>query len=150
MVGERGWYDDGHLSCVEWMEWRLRMGRATAFDKLRVARRLRRRPLVAAAFAEGRIRHCMARSIIRIDDPDPEVDAALIDLAVAGTVREDSSEETGEQSSREDSSARDYPLQRADAFMALVRAGLIAPDGALPSRDHQRLRHSRPSHDSAC
>src|ERR1700721_2748783 len=83
---DHGWYDDGQLSCAEWLMLRTKMARATALEKLRVARQLHRRPLIADAFAKGRLSYSMARIITRIDDPDPDVDAALVDLAEAGTV----------------------------------------------------------------
>jgi hypothetical protein len=83
---DQGWYDDGQLSCAEWLMLRTHMARATAYEKLRIARQLRRRPLIAAAFAQGRLSYSTVRIITRIDDPDPDVDAALVDLAEFGTV----------------------------------------------------------------
>lgn len=83
---DQGWAADGQLSCVEWLMWRTGMSRATAFEKLRIARQLRDRPGVAAAFADGRLSYSAVRAITRIDDPDAGVDAALVDLAVAGRV----------------------------------------------------------------
>jgi Domain of unknown function (DUF222)/HNH endonuclease len=62
------------------------MARATAYEKLRIAHELRRRPLVRDAFADGRLSYSAVRVITRIDWPDPEVDAALIEVAVAGRV----------------------------------------------------------------
>ena len=81
-----GWAADGQLDCVDWLMWRTRMARSTAYEKLRIARELRRRPEVGVAFAEGRLSYSAVRVITRIDGPDPDVDAALIDLAAAGTV----------------------------------------------------------------
>ncbi|MBV9661232.1 MAG: hypothetical protein JO337_08760, partial [Acidimicrobiales bacterium] len=40
----KGWAADGQLSCVTWLTWKGRMGRATAYEKLMVAHQLRRRP----------------------------------------------------------------------------------------------------------
>ena len=31
-----GWAADGQLSCAEWLMWRARMARATAYEKLRI------------------------------------------------------------------------------------------------------------------
>ncbi len=45
------WAAEGQLSCVSWLVWRTNMGRSTAFDKLRVAHQLARRPIVAEALA---------------------------------------------------------------------------------------------------
>jgi hypothetical protein len=49
------WAADGQLSCVSWLVWRTNLARSTAFEKLRVARELERRPLVAEAFRQGRL-----------------------------------------------------------------------------------------------
>src|SRR5712692_3080562 len=76
-----GWAADGQLSCADWLSWRLGMGRSTAFEKLRIAHELRRRPQVAAAFAAGEISYSAVRALTRIDRPDPEVDEALLELA---------------------------------------------------------------------
>lgn len=83
---DQGWAADGQFSCVDWLMWRTKMARATAYEKLRIAHELRRRPLIRQAFAEGRLSYSAVRIISRIEDPDPDVDAALIDLAAAGSV----------------------------------------------------------------
>jgi hypothetical protein len=83
---DQGWAADGQLSCAEWLMWRTAMSRATAFEKLRIARQLQSRPVVADAFADGRLSYSAVRAITRMEDPDPEVDAALVEVAVAGTV----------------------------------------------------------------
>lgn len=62
------------------------MARATAFEKVRIARQLRARPAVAEAFADGRLSYSAVRAMTRIEDPDADVDAALVAVAVAGTV----------------------------------------------------------------
>ncbi len=78
------WAAEGHLSCVSWLVWRTNMGRSTAFDKLRVAHQLARRPIVAEAFRQGRLSYSAVRAITRLDRPDPEVDQALVALAESG------------------------------------------------------------------
>lgn len=83
---DQGWAADGQLSCAEWLIFRTKMARATAFEKLRISHQLRARPVVAAAFADGRLSYSAVRAITRAEDPDPDTDAALVDLAVAGTV----------------------------------------------------------------
>jgi Domain of unknown function (DUF222)/HNH endonuclease len=83
---DQGWAVDGQLSCAEWLMWRSGMGRATAYEKLRIAHELRRRPQVAEAFSAGTLSYSAVRAITRIDDPDPEVDAALIEVAKAGSI----------------------------------------------------------------
>jgi hypothetical protein len=78
-----GWAADGQTSCVSWLVWRTGMARSTAFDKLRVAHELARRPLLAHAFGAGRLSYSAVRAITRLDRPDPAVDAALVALAQA-------------------------------------------------------------------
>jgi hypothetical protein len=83
---DQGWALDGQLSCPEWLMWRTGMGRATAYEKVRIAHELPRRPQVAEAFADGRLSYSAVRAITRLDDPDPEVDAALVEVATAGSI----------------------------------------------------------------
>ncbi len=80
------WSLDGQTTCVAWLCWRLKMGRATAFEKLRVAHELRRRPVLAAAFESGAVGYSAVRAITRLDGPDPAVDEALVAVAISGTV----------------------------------------------------------------
>ncbi|MGH9055489.1 MAG: HNH endonuclease [Acidimicrobiales bacterium] len=81
-----GWMLDGQLSCVEWLIWRAKMARATAYEKLHVAHQLTRRRVLADAFAAGRLSYSALRAICRIEDPDGSVDEALVALAEAGSV----------------------------------------------------------------
>jgi hypothetical protein len=60
------------------------MARSTAFEKLRVAHELERRPVIAEAFRQGRLSYSAVRAMTRLDRPDPEVDAALVQLAQSG------------------------------------------------------------------
>jgi hypothetical protein len=83
---EGGWLVDGQLSCVDWLMWRTGMAKPTAYEKLRIARALARRPLVRAAFADGRLSYSAVRAMARMDDPDPGVDAALVEVACSGRV----------------------------------------------------------------
>ncbi|HEX6714568.1 MAG TPA: DUF222 domain-containing protein [Thermoleophilaceae bacterium] len=53
-LDELGW-DDGYKTLAHWLSWRCGMTVATARDHVRVAQRLRTRPLVAAAFERGEI-----------------------------------------------------------------------------------------------
>ena len=78
------WALDGQLSCATWLVWQTNMARSTAFEKLRVAHQLARRPMVAEAFRQGRLSYSAVRAITRLDRPDPDVDQALVDLAQTG------------------------------------------------------------------
>ena len=60
------------------------MARSTAFEKLRVAHELARRPIVAEAFDQGRLSYSAVRAITRLERPDPDVDEALVELAQSG------------------------------------------------------------------
>ena len=53
----QGWAQDGQLSCADWLCWRARMSRSTAYERLQVAHQLRRRPTLASA-----LRRCRSRS----------------------------------------------------------------------------------------
>ena len=61
-----GWAADGALSCVDWIVWRIGVGRSTAKEKLRVAHEIRRRPSVRAAFAAGDVSYSKVRAITRV------------------------------------------------------------------------------------
>jgi hypothetical protein len=78
------WALDGQFCCATWLVWRTNMARSTAFEKLRVAHELARRPVVAEAFRQGRLSYSAARAITRLDRPDPAVDEALVALAESG------------------------------------------------------------------
>jgi hypothetical protein len=83
---EQGWLADGQLSGAEWLMLRAGMSRTTAYEKLQVAHELRRRPVLREAFEDGRLSYSAMRAMTRMTDPDPGVDAALVDLAQAGSV----------------------------------------------------------------
>ncbi|HUZ44563.1 MAG TPA: DUF222 domain-containing protein, partial [Acidimicrobiales bacterium] len=83
---DEGWALDGQLSCAAWLVWRCGMARSTAYEKLRMARELSRRPVVHAAFGAGEISYSAARAICSLDDVSVEIDTALVDLARSGTV----------------------------------------------------------------
>jgi hypothetical protein len=84
----KGWALDGQLSGVDWLTWKGRMGRATAYEKLMVAHQLRQRPILKEAFHTGRISYSAVRVLARLDGLDPEVETALVELAEVGSVRD--------------------------------------------------------------
>ena len=84
----QGWAADGQVSCVDWLMWRARMSRSTAYERLQVARAFQARPALREAFGTGRISYSAVRVIARLDDPDPEVDVAFIELAASSPVRD--------------------------------------------------------------
>jgi hypothetical protein len=79
-----GWFLDGQLSCVYWLVWKCGLSRKTAYDKVRVAHELRRRPAVKDAFAGG-LSYTKVRAITRAVGADEETDKWLLKLAAVGT-----------------------------------------------------------------
>jgi hypothetical protein len=64
---EAGW-GDGYKTLPHWLSWRCGMSVGTARDHVRMARALRKRPLVAAAFERGELSYSKARALMRLDD----------------------------------------------------------------------------------
>jgi len=80
------WAEDGHSSCVSWLVDRCGLARRTAKDKLRVAKQLGKRKLLADALAQGRVSYSQIRCITRIDDANDELDQSLLESAAVATV----------------------------------------------------------------
>ena len=78
------WALDRHFCCATWLVWRTNMARSTAFEKLRIAHELSRRPIIADEFRRGRLSYSAVRAITRMEGPDPEVDQAMVELAQSG------------------------------------------------------------------
>ncbi|HTX29959.1 MAG TPA: DUF222 domain-containing protein [Solirubrobacteraceae bacterium] len=74
-----GWSDWGAKSCAQWLCWRCSIGRVTAREHVRVARRLLELPLVRAAFSRGELTYCKVRAISRV--AAPETEEQLVHLA---------------------------------------------------------------------
>ncbi|HVV36307.1 MAG TPA: HNH endonuclease signature motif containing protein [Acidimicrobiales bacterium] len=69
---------DGFHSCVSWLEIMCAMRRSTAFEKVRVAHELERRPVVRAAFAAGELPYAKARIITRLEGLNEERDTKFV------------------------------------------------------------------------
>src|SRR3954454_23822906 len=80
-----GWRNDGQLSCVDWLVWRCGMSRKTAYERVRVAHELTRRPAVRARFESGALSYAKVRAITRIRGADEETDQRLLDAADLAT-----------------------------------------------------------------
>ncbi|MGC8512266.1 MAG: DUF222 domain-containing protein [Acidimicrobiales bacterium] len=80
------WALDGALSCCSWLMWKVGMARSTAFERLRVAHELFRRPIIAEAFRAGALSYSAVRIVTRMDHPTAEVDQAIVDLAATDGV----------------------------------------------------------------
>jgi Domain of unknown function (DUF222)/HNH endonuclease len=63
-----GWFDGGYKTCAHWLAWRCGIDIRTARDHVCVARRLRERPLIAAAFERGELSYSKVRAMLRLDD----------------------------------------------------------------------------------
>ncbi len=85
---DEGWAADGQLCCAAWLSWRCGLARSTAYDPLRLAHELSRRPVVHDAFAGAEISYSAARAICSLDDVSTEVDTALVELARSGAVHD--------------------------------------------------------------
>ena len=83
---DEGYAIDGQLNAAAWLMWATGMARSTAYEKLRMASELSRRPVVKEAFAQGEISYSAARAICSLDKPDPQTDVVLVNLAKVGSV----------------------------------------------------------------
>lgn len=82
------WGEHGFFACSTWLAAACGIARITAREKLRVARCLRRLRHIHAAFRAGRISYSAVRAITRIDDMTDELEEALLDVALWGTVED--------------------------------------------------------------
>ncbi|WP_218596387.1 HNH endonuclease signature motif containing protein [Pseudonocardia oceani] len=92
-----GWAGPGLKSCAHWLSWRIGMSLRTAHEHVRVAHALRRLPLVAEAFAAGKLSYSKVRAITRVTVlppapppepaplPDPPGTAAATGSPLAGS-----------------------------------------------------------------
>ena len=78
-----GWRAGGFSSCAHWLSWRTGLAPGAAREKVRVAHALARLPLIGAAMQQGRVSYSKVRALTRVATPENE--AALLDLALAGT-----------------------------------------------------------------
>ena len=65
-----GWAGTGMLSCAHWLSWRVGLSLGAAREQVRVARRLEELPVLAAAYAAGRVSYSKVRAITRVAEPD--------------------------------------------------------------------------------
>jgi hypothetical protein len=81
-----GWALDGHRDCVGWLVQQCGMARSTAKDRVRVAHELRRRPVVAAALAEGGLSYAKVKVVTRMVNLSDDTDRVVVAAAALGTV----------------------------------------------------------------
>jgi hypothetical protein len=87
MIGEfdaaEGWRDWGMRSTAHWLSWQCGVGMTAGREQVRVARALRGLPVVAEAFAAGRLSYSKVRAVTRF--ATAETEAELVGLAETAT-----------------------------------------------------------------
>jgi hypothetical protein len=83
LVGEfderEGWHGVGITSCAHWLAWKCALTPGTARQHVRVARAMRRLPVVTAAFTSGELSYSKVRALTRVAEPSTE--AELVEFA---------------------------------------------------------------------
>ena len=87
-VRSQEWALEGFFNAAHWLGERCAMARATAYEKLRVACELAKRPLIADAFRSGELSYSHARILTRISSPGDAIDEIFIEVARRGSVRD--------------------------------------------------------------
>jgi hypothetical protein len=77
-----GW-GDGFLSCAHWLNYRIGLSLHAAREQVRAARALGNLPLIAQAFAQGKVSYSKVRALTRVATPDTE--ERLLTFATHGT-----------------------------------------------------------------
>src|SRR5438067_10596040 len=82
LVGEfdaaEGWREWGMRSTAHWLSWKCGIGMTAGREQVRVARGLRGLPLVAAAFAEGRLSYSKVLAVTRFATAGNEADVVAV------------------------------------------------------------------------
>src|SRR5512138_743925 len=77
------WADQGALSCAHWLTWRVGWDKATAREKVRVARALSLLPAIDEALKSARLSYAKVRALTRVATPANE--AVLLQMALLST-----------------------------------------------------------------
>lgn len=77
------WHGDGCSSLVQWLQIYCELGKSTAKEKLRVARELSKRPVVARALGAGELSYTKARELTRLAGLDNDRDERYVAEAPA-------------------------------------------------------------------
>ncbi len=78
-----GWHEQGALSCAQWLSWRTGLDRATAREKVRVARALGSLPAIDEAFRSASLSYAKVRALTRVATPENE--ERLLAIALEST-----------------------------------------------------------------
>jgi hypothetical protein len=76
---------DGVTSCAHWVSWKIGMNIRTANEHLRIARALRKLPVVTAAFAAGELTYSKVRAISRVIGDDTSTLVRIAQQLADGT-----------------------------------------------------------------
>jgi uncharacterized protein DUF222/HNH endonuclease len=74
-----GWGGVGITSCAHWLAWKCALTPGTARQHVRVARAMRRLPVITAAFSSGELSYSKVRALTRVAEPGTE--AELVEFA---------------------------------------------------------------------
>jgi hypothetical protein len=87
LVGEfdavEGWREWGMRSTAHWLSWQCGVGLTAGREQVRVARALRRLPLLAGEFAAGRLSYSKVRAVSRV--ATAETESTFVEWAVHAT-----------------------------------------------------------------
>lgn len=129
-----GWHGVGILSCAQWLSWQCGLGPGAAREHVRVARALRRLPLIERTFAAGQLSYSKVRALTRVADPSCE--ESLVEFAIEATASQ--TERLVRQWRRADrpddetvTLKRQFDTWWDDDGMLVVRARLAPEEGAL-------------------
>src|SRR5512146_2232718 len=154
-----GWRAWDMPSCAAWLAWKCQLAPGTAKDHARVARALKKLPVVRAEFAAGRFSYSKVRALVRI--ATPETERALVEMAesmTAGQVerfaaahRKCTKSGTGQPRPREQKLTWRLDDDGAITFTATFRPenGAVILQALRASRDDLEHPHDRKSHDTA-
>lgn len=79
-----GWRTSGSKSCAAWMNSNLNIDHRTAWERLRVGRKLKELPLIKAGFQDGRLSWSKVRLLTRVANSENE--KMLVSVSVDATV----------------------------------------------------------------
>src|SRR5437763_16062167 len=80
-----GFTADGHRDSVSWLIHKCGLARTTAKERLRIARELRHRPVLAEALAAGKVSYTKIKTLTRITGMGDDNDKVFVCLAADGT-----------------------------------------------------------------
>src|SRR5512146_1188980 len=63
------WHEQGAISCAHWLTWRVGWDKATAREKVRVARALGTLPAIDEALKSARLSYAKVRALTRVATP---------------------------------------------------------------------------------